>query len=634
MSRGQDILAILKSLQSIAEAGLKLNESELKVIWKNSSFKSACQELPQKLKPDENITNINELLKIINDGTGRLSTVFTGVSQFARYKPNEGSNTKDNQTKPPPSSHPPPPSSHPPPPSNKSPPPTSSSKDSRETPNPFKIHLTDSDKELLKKLDREHREKMAREFNKKNIVLEDELKKNKDEIVAVPNPKSQQSLSSSAKQRTVPSTRIGRMMSFGNLAAGLGIGTLAEYTKRTLGLKEDDSNIFMNKANMERIVDTLCKVRGAALKIGQILSIQDDSIVNPELAKALERVRKSADFMPTWQLVKVLENDLGANWRKKFSEFNETPFAAASIGQVHWGKTHDGTEVAVKIQYPGVAKGIESDIDNLIGIMKVWNIFPPGMFVDNVVIVAKRELAWEVDYLREADCTRKFRDLLKPYPDYYVPEVQDTLSAKQVFTTELIEGLPVDQCIDLPLADRKFIGAKVLELVLREVMEFQYMQTDPNWANFFYNPKTKKVLLLDFGASRAYTKKFTDHYVRIIKAASEGDRNTILTYSRELGFFTGYESKIMEEAHVDAVMILGEVFRKNEEFDFSCQNTTERLQQLVPTMLAHRLCPPPEEIYSLHRKISGVFLLCAKLKATVPARKIFLNLYENYHFDY
>lgn len=154
-----------------------------------------------------------------------------------------------------------------------------------------------------------------------------------------------------------------------------------------------------------------------------MLSIQDESVVNPELSKALERVRKSADFMPDWQVDEVLNTQIGSEWRTQFEQFEKRPFAAASIGQVHWGKTIKGKNVAIKIQYPGVAKGIESDIDNLVGIMKVWDIFPKGMFIDNIVTVAKRELAWEVDYKREAQCTKKFKDLLKPYSDYYVPEV-------------------------------------------------------------------------------------------------------------------------------------------------------------------------------------------------------------------
>lgn len=157
--------------------------------------------------------------------------------------------------------------------------------------------------------------------------------------------------------------------------------------------------------------------------MGQILSIQDETVISPHLAKALERVRKSADFMPTWQVQQVLNEEFGVQWREKFEEFDDRPFAAASIGQVHWGKLKNGQEVAVKIQYPGVAKGIESDIDNLVGIIKVWDMFPKGMFLDNLIRVAKRELAWEVDYVREAECTRKFRELLMPYPEYYVPRV-------------------------------------------------------------------------------------------------------------------------------------------------------------------------------------------------------------------
>lgn len=88
----------------------------------------------------------------------------------------------------------------------------------------------------------------------------------------------------------------------------------------------------------------------------------------------------------------------------------------------------------------------------------------------------------------------------------------------------------------------------------------------------------------------------------------------------------------MEEAHVDTVMILGEVFKAKDKFDFSKQGMTQKLQELVPTMLAHRLCPPPEEIYSLHRKLSGVFLLCSKLKSQINARDIFLRVHEKYQF--
>lgn len=124
-----------------------------------------------------------------------------------------------------------------------------------------------------------------------------------------------------------------------------------------------------------------------------------------------------------------------------------------------------------------------------------------------------------------------------------------------------------------------------------------------------------------------------DQYVRIIKAASEGDRETVLNYSKKMGFLTGYESKIMEEAHVDAVMIFGHLFREPGKFDFSVQRTTKEVANIVPIMLKHRLCPPPEEIYSLHRKLSGVFLLCSKMKVELECREMFLNIYKNYKYD-
>lgn len=258
-------------------------------------------------------------------------------------------------------------------------------------------------------------------------------------------------LSTVAKQRKVPSSRIGRMATFGTLFAGLGVGTVNELAKGALGLggSKDMKSALFSSRNAERIVDTLCRVRGAALKLGQILSIQDSSIVSPQLVKAFDRVRQSADYMPDWQVEKVLKTEFGTDWRSKFQSFDEKPFAAASIGQVHRGVLHDGMEVAIKIQYPGVAKSIESDIDNLVGMLKVWDVFPPGIFIDNVVKVAKRELVWEVDYEREANYTEKYGEMIANYKEYRVPKVIRELSTKSILTTELVPGVPLDKCFDL-----------------------------------------------------------------------------------------------------------------------------------------------------------------------------------------
>ncbi|XP_066981627.1 uro-adherence factor A [Macrobrachium rosenbergii] len=455
--------------------------------------------------------------------------------------------------------------------------------------------------------------------------------------LAKDKPKS--TLAENAQARKVPHSRFGRMLTFGGLAAGLGAGTIAEMTRRTLGVNQGkgsgsllDASPFLTEANAKRIVDTLCKVRGAALKLGQMLSIQDSALINPQVQKIFERVRQSADFMPAWQLEKAIREELGDEWKSKVAYFDDKPFAAASIGQVHLVKLHDGRSAAMKIQYPGVAAGIESDINNLISTLKVANIIPEGLYVDSVIEVAKRELGWECDYKREASCTEEYRQLIRPYPEFYVPEIVPELCTAQIFTSELIEGVPVDKCIDMDQDTRNYIGEKIIRLCLLELFRFGFMQTDPNWSNFFYNADTEQLALLDFGACRSYDKSFVDKYIHIIHGAASKDRGKILQYSQELGFLTGHEAKVMVDAHIDAIMILGEAFQDDEPFPFGSQDTTHRIQHLVPVMLSHRMCAPPEESYSLHRKMSGVFLLCAKLNAVVNCKPLFEEVFEEYKF--
>ena len=429
------------------------------------------------------------------------------------------------------------------------------------------------------------------------------------------------------------------------MAVSLGFGAIEEAAKRTLGFSANEkssqsifgSNPILTEANANRIVDTLCRVRGAALKLGQMLSIQDNTFISPELQRIFERVRQSADFMPVRQMKRVLRQELGENWNQKFKSFDEKPFAAASIGQVHRATLPDGLEVAVKIQYPGVADGIESDIKNMLSVLKIGNLLPEGLFVENIMLYARKELSWEVDYIREAECQRRYRQMLitANAQGFYVPKVIDDLSTQKVFTSEMINGIPVDRLENMESISQEIknsVAKRLLQLCLKEVFEFRFIQSDPNWSNFYYNIDSDLISLLDFGSSREYSKEFVNNYMDVIRAAADQNTEKVLETSKKIGFLTGYETIEFERAHTRAIMILGEAFAADRTFNFGDQNTTKRIHELMPTLLKYRLTPPPEEIYSLHRKIAGVFLLCSKLKAQIDCKHMFEEIYNNYEY--
>lgn len=436
------------------------------------------------------------------------------------------------------------------------------------------------------------------------------------------------SLTSESRPKKVPASRFGRALTYGSMFAGVGVGAAMEAMRR-IASNQKSHSLLLNEANANRIVDTLCQVRGAALKIGQILSLQDLKLVPEEIQRLFIRVRDSAHYMPGWQLNRVMSREWGNEWRSRLDSFDDKPFAAASIGQVHRG-VFEGREVAIKVQYPGVAGGINADIDNLMMLLKVWDLLPKGMFIHNLVEVARRELAWEVDYNREAAAGRKFQELLKDEPVFHVPEVIDKLTTNSVLVTELIKDVvPVDRLNNASQSLRNYVCENLLRLTLNEIFIYRYMQTDPNWSNFLYQPPTQRIILLDFGSSRPYEADFIDTYLKVIEAAASRDEEQIISLSRELGFLTGQENEVMLRAHCDAVLTLGVPFTV-DEFDFSQRQIEEKVGQLVPIMLKHRLTPPPEAIYSLHRKLSGIFLLCAKLGAKIDCRSLFMDVRDEY----
>jgi aarF domain-containing kinase len=422
-------------------------------------------------------------------------------------------------------------------------------------------------------------------------------------------------------ERAVPSSSISRLVNFTMLGSSLVAGTFSSGFRS--GFSSSWKDMVLSEKNIETLTEGLLKMRGAALKIGQFISFQENQKLPPSLLKAMEKTRREAYIMPSTQLQKVLIAELGEDWESKFDSFEMTPFAAASIGQVHVAFC-GGRKVAVKIQYPGIENSIDSDLDNLYRLFTWTNFLPRGLFFDALVNNSREDLKNECNYSLEAQNQNRFRELLKNDPGFYVPKVFESVSSRHVLVTEFVDSLTFeDMCLKLPQRIRDSIGTRIMGLTVREIFEFRFMQTDPNPANFQYDPKSDQVHLLDFGSSKSYSPDFINLYRKAVRSGILKQTSEILENLKTLNFLDGDEHPECLEGHIASMIAVGEPFNTHGLYDFGSQTITPRVFEQMPKMMKHRQKPPPPESYLLHRKLSGAYLLCAKLRARVPAREIF-----------
>ncbi|KAJ3923489.1 ABC1-domain-containing protein [Lentinula edodes] len=500
-------------------------------------------------------------------------------------------------------------------------------------------------------------------------LLEAELERNKSAITEPAAAASTLAHRNTLQSSKVPSSKLGRLFHYGGLAASLGYGAASEFLRpSTSSANASDTpnrSVLLTDANIGRLVSKLSQMRGAALKLGQFLSIQDTHLLPAEVDAVFRRVQDSAHYMPDWQMEQVLSSALGPSWSTEYFEhFNRIPFAAASIGQVHegvlkakWSPTGKAEKVAVKVQFPNIRDSISADLSYITWLLRVTlggKILPKGLFLDRTMEVMKQELTDECNYVREAHFLQQFRsaEFLGSDSRFHVPWVS-SVSSEQVLVMEFVEGgvsLGSDLVTALPQKEKDKIATTILHLCLLELFRFGTMQTDPNYSNFLYVPETKKIALIDFGATREYGPEFLDGWRRLLEAAASLDLNSgdlhqnpawnaCVHESVSLGYLIGgpgegegFESPEMIEAHVTSLALLAFPFNertsqpvrfgKGSEFG----RNTERIRDLIPVMLRERKKGPPRETYSLNRKLSGAFLLASRLGATIHARDIWVDV--------
>ncbi len=420
--------------------------------------------------------------------------------------------------------------------------------------------------------------------------------------------------------RRLPSSRIGRLSKLGRLAGGIVGGAMGEGVKQLAqGKRPSLPDMLMTPGNFQRLSDRLAEMRGAAMKMGQLISMEGGEFIPAELNELLARLRKNAYSMPLGQVASVLNQNWGKGWEDQFERFSFTPLASASIGQVHEARLKDGAHVAIKIQYPGVRDSIDADVNNVTSLLKMVNLVPKHLDLDGLLAEAKLQLHEEADYISEAEHLNSFARLLKDDNRFQVPQVHSDWSTREVLTMEFLDGGPIESLAHAAREDRNQVGAALLELTLRELFEWGLVQTDPNFANFHFQADSKKIQLFDFGASRSYPEPRRDAFRSLVRATWQGNRQAIEAAAGEVGYVGENDPPHYRDSVMQLIVTACEPLRTQGDYDFGDSDLASRMADItleVRTRQSHGQLPPPDVLF-LHRKIGGIYLLLNRLRASI-----------------
>lgn len=348
-------------------------------------------------------------------------------------------------------------------------------------------------------------------------------------------------------------SRAGRLAQLGGLAAGQAAkhaGTRAANAFRS----EEKAAEAIEARNLElaeRLVAVLGTMRGAAQKLGQTLSMLDGGLIPPshreEFQAKLAQLQDNAPKVPWAKMRKQIESDLGERLGSAFQEFDETPVAAASIGQVYRAVLHDGRQVAVKVQYPGIDTAVRADLKNLSLFMKVYGrTVHEGLDVQQLASELEARVLEELDYELEANNTRMVASAYNGHPFIRIPRVIRELSGERVLTTEWVDGKPLSSVYDADLATRNRVSEILFRFYSGTPYRLHMYSGDPHPGNSLVLADGT-LAFLDFGLFKRVTAEDAEAELAGLRAGFERDAEAVLRIGHERGFVPDFEGTDAEE---------------------------------------------------------------------------------------
>ncbi len=436
----------------------------------------------------------------------------------------------------------------------------------------------------------------------------------------------------SGKHPSITQGRARRAIKMGELASQVGTSYLWSALRRpflTRSAQERDL-LETHIRNARRIVDSSTHLRGAFMKLIQMLSMRQD-LLPGEALDVLKATQSSVPPMSYAMISDQIRREIGKRPEHLFRTFDQTAFAAASLGQVHRATLRDGREVAVKIQYPGVEGTVQQDLRNLKLLLMTMqaigrDVMRQKIDTDAIYRELAERLSEELDYVREARNMTEFGKLLADDPEVMIPQVINELSARRVLTMTFVEGYPLADVMgpEVELELRSWVARKAHGLVWRQILEFGVLHTDFHPGNYLvsFHPRLG---MLDFGSIRRFSASNRKSYLKVARGIVDRDDRAIGQGMQELGWIDrGQKPAPM----VEIIHLLFGPMLVDRDFDPADYDTVSIATKVGEIALAHRLYKSPAHGVFLLRALVGLEGIIRRLGVKANYREIFRECVE------
>jgi predicted unusual protein kinase regulating ubiquinone biosynthesis (AarF/ABC1/UbiB family) len=426
------------------------------------------------------------------------------------------------------------------------------------------------------------------------------------------------------KDEGIPGGRVQRTAKVGQVLGSAGAryaGTRARNVVRS----KDDAAAELDKRHLEaaeRMVDALGQLKGAAMKIGQLASFIDTDFLPPEYRELyqdkLSQLRSEAPSMPWKQVREVLEEEWDDPVEELFEDFEQDAAAAASIGQVHRATLPDGRRVAVKIQYPGVAKALRADMQNAGMIMRMAKAIAPGLDAKAAAEELKERVLEELDYEYEAQNQRTFSRAYRGHPFIYVPDVITRLSRTRVLVTEWVDGVGFEEVRALPQDQRDRFGEIVFRFCFGSIYHLQHFNADAHPGNYLLL-EDGRVAFLDFGMTKQLDKEQIELEITAIEAVLDDSPERLRAALGDLGFVRN-PKRVDAERLMEHVKTVGGWYMEDRELTIDSELVMRAIAAVTDPRseffdMMRRENIPANELMG-RRMESGVLAVLGQLNAT------------------